>query len=140
MQMSGLWLCFPAIVLATLVMPLVDIAADSAKSIPVEVWSGSDDGVTLRLRDTLESALKSSTRFNLSFGKKPGTLVVDIPTHARWKQIGGRNRVFYSVEFSSGDQKLGADTGSCWDDEMPKCAARIVRNAQRVVGKIHPPK
>ena len=116
------------------------IGVASAKPIPVELWRVGDDGLTLRLGDALESAFKSSPDFTLSSGKKPGTLVVTIPTNVDWKQIGGRTQVLYTVEFSSAEnQNVGASRGSCWDDEMAKCAAQIVSDAKTAAGKIHVP-
>jgi len=112
------------------------VNAASAEPVLVEVWCGSDDGLTLRLRDTLEGAFKSSPDFALSNGGKPGTLVVTIPTNVRWKQIGKQTQVYYAVKFSSADnRKIGTSTGSCWDGDLQKCAARIVRNARAAVRK-----
>jgi len=96
-----------------------------------------DDGFTQKLRDTLENAFKSSPDFSLSSGKKPGTLVVTIPTNVGWKQVGKRMQVLYTVEFASVDnQNIGTNTGSCWDDMLSKCAAQIVKDAKIAARKI----
>lgn len=112
--------------------------AEADKRILVEVWSGGDDGLTQRLRDALESAFKASKDFNLSSGKKPGTLVVTISTHVAWKQIGARNQVLYTVGFAStDDHKIGTSTGSCWDDALAKGAAQIMKDARLAARTIH---
>jgi hypothetical protein len=127
----------PAIIAVSLVLAVCAAKADGAKPTLVEVWCVGDDGLTQRLRDTLENALKSSPDFSLSSGKKPGTLVVTIPTNVGWKQVGKRMLVLYTVEFASvDDQNIGTSTGSCWDDALSKCAAQIVKDAKIAARKI----
>jgi hypothetical protein len=107
------------------------IGAAPPKPTRVEVWIGSDDGLTIRLRDALESAFKSSSDFALSFGKKPGTLLATIPDGVEWKKSFGRTKVLYTVKFTSvEDHNLGASSGSCWESTLQKCAARIVIDAK----------
>ena len=97
----------------------------------VEVWRGGDDGLTFRLTSALERTLESSPDFTLSSGKKPGSLVITIPTHVAWKQIGGRTQVTYVAEFTSDtSEKVGKTSGSCWDDALAKCVDRIVKKAK----------
>jgi len=105
----------------------------------VEVWRGGDDGLTRRLTDTAERAFKSSSRFVSSYGKKPGTLVVTIPTNVRWEKKSGRLKVIYKVTFDSADDKrLGARSGSCWETSLEKCAGQIVSEATRSASRMHP--
>jgi len=114
-----------------LLLVSLNARAKTSEKTLVEVWSGGDDGLTLRLRDALESAFKSSQEFSLSSGKTPGTLVVTIPTHVDWKKMGRRTQVFYTVEFASIDhQNITTSTGSCWDDRLAKCADQIVKDAK----------
>ena len=55
-------------------------------------------------------------------------------THVGWKQIGGRNQVLCTVEFTSADgRNLGTATGSCWDDALSECADQIVRDAENAM-------
>src|SRR5262249_52985809 len=104
MQITSLWMrCIAAILVVLIAQSAVD--ASSAKATLVEVWSGGDDGLTLRFRATLENAFKSSSAFALSSGKKPGTLIVTIPTHVEWKQVGKRTKVVYAVDFASVDNQ-----------------------------------
>lgn len=108
-----------------------------AKQTPVEVWRGGDDGATLRLTDALEATFRASPALVLSSGKKPGTLVVTIPTHVGWKQIGGRNQLLYTVDFTSADgRNLGTTTRACWDDALGECAAHIVKDAESAMKRL----
>ena len=115
--------------------------ASDGNPIPVEVWRGGDDGLTLRLADALENAFTASPYFILSSGRKKGTLVVKIPTHVGCRQIGKRTRVLYKVEFAAADdQNVGGSAGSCWEDAITQCAAQVVKDAKtaaRVVSS-HP--
>jgi hypothetical protein len=112
--------------------------AAPSKPTPVEVWTGGDDGLTQRLRDGIENKFKSSSDFVLSSGKKPGSLIVTIPTHVTWTQKGSRTYLRYKVEFSSSnDIEIGKSSGSCWDDNLARCAAQIYGGAQRSVHKLH---
>ncbi len=135
--MTSLWIRWWVIIAVLLVMQST-AGADSAKPTLVEVWSGGDDSLTKGLRNVLENAFKSSSDFVLSSGKKPGTLIVTIPTHVEWKRAGTRTKVFYTVEFTSADnQPLGTSTGSCWDDALTKCATKIITDARVAARKIH---
>lgn len=110
----------------------------SPKVTLVEVWCVGDDGLTTKLRDTLENRFKSSPDFHLSFGKKPGTLIVTIPTNVGWKLVDGRTQVLYTVEFASVEnQHLGTREGSCWEDALSECANEIIKAAKNAAHKIH---
>jgi hypothetical protein len=111
----------------------------NSQATPVEVQRVGDDALTSRLRDALEDALKNSGDFMLSDGKKPGTLIVKIPNHVSWKNgSGGRTHVLYKVEFATVDAGvIGRVTGSCWEDSLSKCAARVIIAARNAVRKLH---
>ncbi|HWA91968.1 MAG TPA: hypothetical protein VG889_18150 [Rhizomicrobium sp.] len=101
---------------------------------PVEVWRGGDDGLTSRFGDAVNEAFRASSTFTLSYGNKPGTLIVTIPTNVSWKPIGTRTQVTYAVTFATPDQRsLGSSTGTCFDDALSDCAAHILRDAQVAV-------
>lgn len=126
------------VILAVLLVVQFKVEAASNKPTFVEVWCGGDDGLTIRLRDVLENVFEASSDFVLSWGNKPGTLIVTIPTHVGWKEDGKRTRVFYNVVFTTVDDRpLGSYKGSCWDDAMKKCAYKIVKDAKVAARKIH---
>jgi hypothetical protein len=106
--------------------------AAPAKPTTVIVLANGDDGLTQRLRDAIEGALKSSGAFTLSVGPvQPGTLVVKIPTNVPWKQVGGRTKVLYTVRFEQLDgHVIGKSEGSCWEGSLNTCATRIVKDAK----------
>lgn len=111
---------------------------ERASGKPVEVWGGADDGLTIRLRDALKDAVRSSADFHLSGGKEPGTFVITLPSNVGSQQVGGRTQVLYTAEFASPDgQNLGGSKGSCLDDALAKCAAQIIKDAKIAAGKIH---
>ncbi|MGO9269876.1 MAG: hypothetical protein ACLQOO_06450 [Terriglobia bacterium] len=80
----------------------------------VEFWHVGDDGLSQRLADRVERVFKQSPDFILSSGKKPGTLVVLVPTNVIWQKGLLRNKVLYIVEFKTiNDKEIGASKGSC---------------------------
>lgn len=109
-------------------------AKKEQKPTPVEVWRGGDDGLTLRLTDAVEAVFRASPMFAMSSGKQRGTLVVTIP-NLHWKMVGPRTQASYSIEFSGeSSQHIGTSTGTCWEDELSKCAAQILKDAQSAKG------
>jgi hypothetical protein len=138
MQITSLRTCLRAALAAFLIVAACATSASAATATLVEVWTVGDDGYTLRLRDAMEAAFRSSPDFTLSGGQKPGTLVVQIPTNVAWKNVGRRTKVLYNVEFKAVDgTKISADTGSCWDNSFAKCAAHIVKDARIIARKTH---
>lgn len=120
-----------------LVLSFGALGSPAANPIAVEVWTVGDDVLSLRLRDALESALSKSSEFTLSSGKKPGTLILTIPTNVHWKKIGARTKVSYIAEFTSVENtSLGSAKGSCWDDNFVKCASNILKQAKVAARKM----
>ena len=106
---------------------------------PVEVWCGGDDDLTRRVCHAAVNSFTASSDFDLvdADEKKPGTLVVTVTENVDWKEIGKRTKVYYKVAFTSfDDNKLGSAKGSCWDDDFPKCGARIMKQAMVMARKI----
>lgn len=103
----------------------------------VEVWSGGDDGLTQRLKDSVERQFNESDDFQMSSGKKPKTLIVTIPSNVSWKQSGKRTRVFYKIDFTSIDgETLGRSSGNCLDDDLAKCSIHNFSDATIAARKI----
>jgi hypothetical protein len=138
MQIAPRWTCLLASAASSLGAPLCATQPASVKPTLVEVWRVGDDALTSKLRDALETSIETSTDFVLSSGKKPGTLVVTIPTHIKWKTTrGGRTQVTYRVEFSSvNDERISTSSGSCWSDSLGECAAQIIKEAKVAASKI----
>jgi len=126
------------VIIAVSLLLACGVASAQTPRTLVEVWKGGDDGLTNRLADALKDAFKSSSDFQLSNGKKTGTLVVTIPSNVEWRQVGKRTKVLYTVDFASiENHPLGTSKGSCWDDVLTKCADKIVKDATAVAGKVH---
>lgn len=137
-QVSRLGIWIPILTTALLVAPhvLVGKSGEPRKTL-VEVWCSGDDGLTLRLRDSIEKGFGSSSHFQLSEGKKPGTLIVLIPTNVPWEGKMGRTQVLYKVDFSLVDgRKLGTSKGTCWGDDLSSCATHVITDAERMVARI----
>jgi hypothetical protein len=138
MQITSLGARLSVIIAVSLLVAWESASAQAPPTL-VEVSCVGDDGLTHGLRDAVENALKSSSDFQLSSVKKPGTLLVTIPTNVVWKQAkqaDKRTKVLYRVEFASADDKtISKSTGSCWDDTLTKCADRIVKEARTAARK-----
>lgn len=87
-----------------------------------EVYTGGDDGLTQRLADAVRA------RLEVSPPRIP--LTVLIPTHVGWSESGGRVRVSYRVEYSRSGALIAKGQGSCWEDQLDRCADEIVRRAK----------
>jgi len=106
---------------------------------PVEIWSGSDDGLTQRLIGALTQALHSSADFMEvePNSKIPGSLKILIPPHVGWRRVNGRTRVSYRVEFSTvSDVRLGTGSGQCWEEDLSSCTAQIPKGARDAVKEL----
>ncbi len=126
-----------SVALFLVVMCAVEDSCANRHPTLVIVQCGGDDGLTMKLRDSLENAFRSSSLFLLTAERRPGTLVVTIPSNVGWKQVDGRVQVLYNVEFASVDnQQVGTSGGSCWDDDLGGCAAKIVKDAQTAALKL----
>lgn len=105
---------------------------------PVDVWCGGDDAYTQGVCDAVEKAFAAIPDFDFNSETKPGTLVVTIPTNVDWKVSGNRTKIFYTVEFTTADEKkLRTRKGSCWNDNYAECANQIVKQARIAARKLH---
>jgi hypothetical protein len=121
----------PILALSSVALLACSTSSSSAKSTPVEVWRGGDDGLTSRFADALEVAFRGAPEFSLSAGKTPGTLVVTIPSNVAWKQVADHTEVTFSVEFTGVTAKsLGASQGKCTEDRLQECAAHVLKDAK----------
>jgi hypothetical protein len=94
----------------------------------MELWTGGDDGLTQRLADAVREEFRQSGRFALvEAGGDAGALRVGIPTHVAWQVVEGRTRLTYRLELERGGRRVAATGGSCWEDELDRCARMLVR-------------
>jgi hypothetical protein len=105
-------------------------AASHPRATRVELWRGGDDGLTVRLTDAVETAIRNSGWATLALGgesRTPRTVVMTIPTNVAWQPEGKRVRVIYQVTMAGPDgRELSSTSGSCYDDELSVCAATVV--------------
>jgi hypothetical protein len=114
------------------------IGAGSAGRTLLDFWHVGDDALSIRLAERVEGAFLRSPDFTMSSGKKPGTLVVTIPTNVDWSEKTGRTRLHFEVKFTSVDNRsLGSGQGSCWETALDECADRIVSDARIAARKNH---
>lgn len=106
-----------------------DPAKFAGDRIPVEVWTGGDDGLTLRLADAVRSEFKQSARYTEAASSTANALRVTIPTHVRSDDVDGRARVTYSVRFDRAERRIGETNGTCWSDELNACARLVLEQA-----------
>ena len=125
------------LMLATTSVATAQTAQKAAKQTLVEFWHVGDDMLSQRLTVETERAFGQSTDFKPSSGKRPGTLIVTVPHNVRFDQVGNRRKALFTVEFTSvAGRKLGERSGSCWADDMAKCAAFIVKEAKSAAAKM----
>ena len=132
-----------------------------SKKTPVILITGGDDGLTSRLADTLVKAFRSSQNFTTDgICEKPETLLVTIPTHLKWEEIGEKIKVYYIIKISSiynetpsigatsacsenllhaasrnGAADLSISTGSCFENDMSECVNKIIKDANAVISE-----
>jgi len=125
---------FPLILLAS------SLAADdsSTRRFVVDVRKGGDDGLTSRLAAALEDGFRRSPDFVLADRADENMLIVTIPTNVDWTRTGNRSKVSSKIEFSSSRTNLilGTSSVACWDDELSKCASRVVKDARHAARQI----
>lgn len=136
----------PAEMLRDACAPQTGAQSKEAPAIPVEFWHVGDDGLSQRLIVAVESAFKQSSDFRLVPIGAGRRLVVTIMRNVEWEPVGEKIKATYTVRCSSLDDNTSANPdlqkrsalekeistrkGSCWDSDLPKCAAQIVNEAR----------
>ncbi len=111
----------------------------------VEFWHGGDHALSQKLIVAVEAAFRQSPDFRLT-PVGAGRRLVVATSDVESDKVGDRMKVTYVVAFSSLDENTSANpdlqkrlalakeittqTGSCWDSELPKCAAQVVSEAR----------
>ena len=116
---------------ATILMPEVCLAQSKPSSAIVTqlAWRG-DDAVTQRFRAALQAELESSPNFDLSPRPAEEMLRLFIPTHLYWSKAQERTNFQYVVILTNQDSKyFGVSIGSCWEEDMPQCVRKVLRDA-----------
>jgi hypothetical protein len=97
------------------------------------------------LENEVRSAIDRSHDFKYAKRLDPGTLVIFSVSSVGIEQVGKRYKAFYTIVFKFVDSAdwdllnhpaLSEIEGSCWVEDMRKCAAQIVdaaRNADRKI-------
>ena len=84
-----------------------------------------DDGMTQAFHAALSKAVDAAPVLYRVDGTPECTLVVFIPDHVTWREDNGRTMISYRVNvWQQGGPDLGSYTGSCWLDEVDKCATQ----------------
>jgi hypothetical protein len=64
-------------------------------------------------------------------------LVVTVPNHVGWQEVGGRIRVSYEVVLTDQlKRRVGGTSGTCWEDRLRDCAALVREYAEGVLRRI----
>jgi hypothetical protein len=109
--------------------------AHSEGSVPVEIFTRGDDGLTQRLADAVRDEFRQSAQFTLAMSPTPDSLIVTIPSHVRWEEVGVRTRVTYALRLETAARKLGESSGVCWEDDLRTCAQNIVAEASHAISR-----
>lgn len=105
--------------------------ASSNNPIPVEIFTGGDDGYTQRLADAVRGMFEKSSAFTLAPNSATNALIVTIPTHVAWKDVGSKTRISYRLRLERAGRLLEESDGTCWEKELHVCAESIVDKAGR---------
>lgn len=115
---------------------LVPVFQKASSPTVVEVWCGGDDDLTRRVCHAVDSEFEASPDFVFD-QEKPSALIVTIAENVNWKQRGQRMRVFYTVEFTTANEKmLARKKGECWEGDFKTCASQVIRHARSAARKL----
>ena len=106
-------------------------AAYSSNPVPVEIVTGGDDGLTQRLVDAVRGEFGKSSAFTFAPASATNALIVTIPTHVGWNDVGKKTRVTYQLRLERAGRVLEESAGACWEDQLRVCAETIVNAAGR---------
>ena len=107
-------------------------ASVSLGAVPVELWTGGDDGLTQRFADSVLTAISESRDFSAAHANE-GALVMRIPTHVYWSEVRGKINFSVVVIMTDNHSKyLGVSTGSCWEEAMKSCAEHVLSDARNI--------
>lgn len=102
--------------------------------IPVEIWRGGDDGLTVKLADNLNEIFKASNTFTTGKFGTGESLLVKIKENVNLEDLDGRKKIKYSVSFEKkSGLVLHVSEAGCWADEISECAKDIHNAAVNLI-------
>ncbi len=120
--------------------------------IPVEFWHTGDGALSQKLTVAVETAFRQSADFRLTPVDTGGRRLVVWAMDVEWEIVGDRTKATYTVRFSSLEdnasrnpdlqqrlalaREISTQRGSCWESEIPRCAAQIVGDAKIAARKM----
>ena len=105
--------------------------ASPTNPIPVQIVTGGDDGFTQRLADAARGKFEKSAAFTLAPASATNALIVTIPTHVEWQEVGRKTRISYKLRLERAGRVLEESGGACWENELHVCAESILVAAGR---------
>lgn len=128
-------------------------ATNVSTPIAVEFWYTGDDALSQKLTVAVETAFRRSADFRWTPIDTGGRrLVVWTMNNVEWEIVGDRTKATYTVRYSSLDddasrnpdlqqrlalaREISTQRGSCWESDMPRCAAQIVSDAKIAARKM----
>jgi hypothetical protein len=111
-------------------------AAEAHRPVRVEVWHVGDDGLTLKVSESIESAFRGTPTFSLAPADE-GEMIVTIPTNVRWKRSKAGVRIMSEVEFRTRKRVLLRRVSiSCTESKVSVCAAQTVEVARNLASAL----
>lgn len=93
-----------------------------------------DDGATVKFAEALGRRIAESPLLVPSRTSATCDLVVTVANHVSWEDYDGRTMISYRVNVRrQGSQLFESYTGSCWLDEVERCATQAVTDALALV-------
>ena len=115
-------------------VPAPSVARSNA-AVPVEVFTGGDDGLTQRLADAIRSEFGRSARFTLALAPTSDLLRVTIPTNVGWKGVRGKTRVTYQLRLERAGRTVAESGGVCSEQDLRVCAKKVLEAATSAVSR-----
>lgn len=96
---------------------------------PVSVDLVGDDGLTNKLRDSIETALKNNLDLRPAVAGDRNIVSITSGSNVDWYKLGGRTVVIYTVHVFHGGGSGEPNVGICYESGINKCVSDILRLA-----------
>ena len=100
--------------------------------IPVAVWCGGDDGLTVKVCAAVNDALRDSAEFSpVRVSTERAQLKIEITHNVRWRQLSdGQTEVSYRAAYYTAEGRLlRQSSGKCLDTRLSECGSQVERKA-----------